>query len=147
MGIQKTPTIGKMIKVRYSPEETGWAQVLSATTVRLANIPDTKRLNVDDITEIDYSETDNDDLPVIGDVLHNIFEHKTVIGYEHTADFYKLETLFELLGCKVEGNSVPKNNKPGKACVAFKDHIDVNGFLESIGMPNQWEGEDVDEVE
>lgn len=91
-----------MTRIRYTPDETGWAEMIGTLRARIANVPLTETLNIDDVVEL----KDNGDLlDSVVRVVERPFPKKSVVRYE-PADkptYTKLYKALEGAGMKCEG--------------------------------------------
>ena len=119
----------KLIKVRFDRGETGWAENLGHSTVRVANIPLTKRYNIDDVVELKPPASE-DDWPRLGQVLQRRYAKKSSVSYPapHQKNYTSLRKAFTKRGCKIEGMI------EGWALVAHDRGVDLEALAQSAGV-------------
>lgn len=121
------------IKIVYGDGESGWAVDLGDGTARIANIPLTDGLNIDDVVRLELTE---DGRRRAGDVVSSVFPIKASIYYDKGAPFGKFRTAMHAIGCKVEGFIAPTAERRGWAMVACKEGTDVYGIARAHGLRN-----------
>lgn len=126
--------VGDSIKLVYEPGETGWGNVVELSKgkkpmlVRIANVPLTDLLNIDDVVEAAPGKGKDDRL-LAGRVVSRAFKYKVGVNYPepHTENYRKIRLALQAVGCKVEGML------PGRALVACNDQ-DVNAITKEAGV-------------
>ncbi|MBI3269017.1 MAG: HEAT repeat domain-containing protein [Planctomycetes bacterium] len=121
-----------LVKIKFSEDETGWAQPYEANLARIANIPVCGEWNVDDVVEL---ETDADGWRRPKRLVARVYPKKVVLCYRKQADFHRLEALLTVLGARVEGVAGPAEGRPGRLLVACPEEIDPARLAEAVGIP------------
>jgi hypothetical protein len=99
------------VRVRYSPEETGWALRLGPDHVCLANVPLTDDLFELDICELAPSaDPAREDLPEVGRVVQRYYTQRALLRYvcpdaqeELLRRYRTLAAILRARDCAIEG--------------------------------------------
>lgn len=119
-----------MIKIRYSSDETGWAEVLEGNKARIANVPMCDTLNLDDVVEFEEHKSG---WPRVTRVIERAYPHKSCISYQPPTKetFRALGEALEAAGVKVEGMTA------GLMMAAHAETFDASHFgklAEKLGL-------------
>lgn len=126
--------VGDSIKLVYEPGETGWGNVVELSKgkkpmlVRIANVPLSSLLNIDDVVEAAPGKG-RDDRLLAGRVVSRAFKFKVALHYPepHTENYRKIRLALQAAGCKVEGML------PGRALVACNTE-DLDAVARGAGV-------------
>ncbi len=127
------------VRIRYSGDETGWAERVGENRYRIDNIPLATDLNIDDVVaceEKDYG------LHEITDVLERIFTHKSGVNYEKKEQYAALREKVKAAGFKIEGMVGPSHFGPGICVIAHNESFDVKSLIKEIGIESEQFRED-----
>lgn len=116
------------VRIWYSETESGWAEVLDGNRARIANVPYTERLNIDDVVELLHGGRGG--RLRAGRVLKRAFPRKTGITYPepHHDNFAVIVRELDGRGCRVEGVV------HGVCVVAHCAEIEPVSVMRAIGM-------------
>jgi hypothetical protein len=120
-----------MVRIRYGPGETGWAEDLGGGEYRIANVPLCGNLNIDDVVTADH---DDDGMLAVAEVVRSPMPHKVGFRYARAEDYRAFVALAHERGCRVEGMLGPRGDKPGLAQVAYPDGVDVEALAREAGI-------------
>jgi hypothetical protein len=113
-----------LVKVRFAEDETGWACRLPDGTYRIANIPLTEHLNLDDVVSVRAADSDFG-FPVVNQVLKKGMARKAAVSYRTADQFVAFAQEARDEGACVEGLFGPHGDQDGLALVAYPDSFDL----------------------
>ncbi len=121
----------KMVRIRYGEGETGWAEKLTGGKFRIANVPLTDGLNIDDVVTC----RKGDDLDSVDKVVKSVLPRKAVIWYDKIPEFEIVTKVLTAMGCKCEGWCAPGPGKGrGMVSVAAPKLVDPKAVAEMLGI-------------
>ena len=117
---------GEMFRLRYGEGETGWAKWLGDGKARIANLPISGLLNIDDVVEV----VEREDRLEIARVVSSVFACRTTVAYPEPFErnYWTLRGALEALDCKVEGMV------EGLAVVAHQESVNPVAVLKKLGL-------------
>jgi hypothetical protein len=124
---------GRMVKVWYTREETGWAEHLGGRRFRLDNIPLARRLNIDDV--VFCRRNDHGGLQV-RKLLRRHYPCKTAFRYDTIEQYGAVRQRALEAGAKIEGLFGPADGKPGLALCAHGPDFDPMQAAREAGVEN-----------
>lgn len=113
--------------VVYAPGETGWAEDLGDGTWRIANVPLSSGINIDDVVMLHKDENERH---VVGSIVRRNYDKKTTIRYQppFQDNFKLLKAAFLRSGWKFEGG------RPGVGLLAHKGVTDPAAVALTVGL-------------
>lgn len=126
--------VGEMLKADYGQREHGWIEVLGGGKYRIANVPISDRLNMNDVVTC----TSVNGYLVVDEVLSSEFPNKTLVYYDTREQYRALWEASSASGNKTEGMIAPYVRdgvfNRGLALVNHKDDFDPIKILEDLGV-------------
>ena len=131
-----TKTIPNLIRVHYSPGETGWAQDLGGYPqhVKLANCPIGNDLRLHDVCSVVMS----DGWLTVNKVLSREFPHSATLWYSDTKYWYILSGAVCIKNWSLEGGLGPRNGKEGFGILNYKGKkTALSSFLKKLNIDDK----------
>jgi hypothetical protein len=127
----------EMVRMYLAPGESGWAELVGPRTVRIANIPFSGELNIDDIVRVRRGPHGMIE-PVR--VMERVFPVRTTIWYPRADQFRQVQELVKKAGGKGEGAVGPSKDRPGAVSVALPAEGIAEEIYEKIRFapPEDW---------
>lgn len=131
--------MGKMVKIRFAKDETGWAEDMGNGTYRIDNIPLTERLNIDDIVRCRLND---DGWLVVRRRLKRRYPEKTTVRYERAEQYRLLQRKVQGAGARIEGMIGPGSGRRGFALVAHDYDFDPMEAAREVGIEDPEDHDD-----
>ena len=131
---------GEHIRVYFEEDtESGHAIYLGHGLAQVKNIPMTERCGLDDVVTLEARGPD--EIPVVDEVVHRSYDHKTTIHYDIDQEFYKLVLLLNSMGCAVEGGVAEDEiaKRRGFFLVQYNDPVNPMLIAEGFGIKKPWQ--------
>jgi hypothetical protein len=123
----------RLVKIRYTKGETGWAEHLGGNRFRLDNIPLAGRLNFDDV--VLCRRNDDGELQV-RKVLRRRYPCKTAFRYDTVEQYHAVRRRAKEAGAQTESFFGPHDGEPGFALCAHNHDFDPLEAAREAGVEN-----------
>src|SRR6266545_565023 len=123
----------RLVKIRYTKRETGWAEHLGGRKYRLDNIPLASRLNIDDVV---LCRLNDDGELQVRKVLKHRYPCKTLFRYDEAEQYHAVRERAREVGAKTEHFIGPSDDKPGLAVCAHDYDFDPLEAARDAGVNN-----------
>jgi hypothetical protein len=120
------------MKIRIAERETCWAKRLSDNLAQINNIPMDGKFNLHDIVE--YEERDGQS--VATKIVSQGYSNRSYLQYDEEWQFHRLNAIFKMLGCSIEGMIGPSKERGSKGymTVAHDKSIKPLKIAEGMGI-------------
>jgi hypothetical protein len=120
----------ELVRIKFGPTESGWAQKLSGGKFRIRNIPMDGGWLLDDVVTVRQFEG----WDLVDKLVKRVFVGKAYLYYDEEYQFRELCGALKYLGCKVEGLCGNSDGDQGVMSVVYPNGVSPAKVAKKLGV-------------